>query len=51
MWNEDARSWEVENMKTTESDFFMKLVWKIHKVARGKGPLAWNWGAPHVKSF
>ena len=27
----------------------MKLVWKIHEVAKGKGPLSWNSGMPRVK--
>jgi hypothetical protein len=48
MWNEEATSWEYKNTQSAKS--FMKLVCKILEVARGKGPLSWNWGVPHVKS-
>ena len=38
------RSWEYENHISAKQ--FLKLVWKIHEVARGKGLLSWNWGVP-----
>ena len=30
---------------------FLKLVWKVHEVARGKGALSRNRSVPHVKSI
>lgn len=40
---------KVENTKTTQCKKIMKLAWKYHAVARGKSPLSWNQGVPHVK--
>ena len=28
-----------------------KLIRKIREVARGIGPLSWNWGVPHFDKF
>ena len=39
------RIWKPQSAKR-----FMKLVWKVHEVARGKVPLSWNWGVSHFKS-
>ena len=27
----------------------MELGWNFHEVAKGKVPLSWSWGGPHVK--
>ncbi len=35
-----TRKREVENTKVGRFGRFMKSVWKIHEVARGKGPLS-----------
>ena len=40
--------WEVENTRDAWLGRFMKLVWKIHEVARCKSPLPWDWGVPHI---
>ena len=41
---------ELRIQKPQSAKRSMKSVWKIHEVARGKGPLLWNWGVPHAKS-
>ena len=39
-----TRRWEVENTTTIyNAKIFMRLVWKIHEIARGKGLVSWNW--------
>ena len=34
----ETRGQEVENTKFAKCEKIMKLVWKIHEVAKGKGP-------------
>ena len=49
----EMRRWAIKKLRIRKphgAKGFMKLVWKIHEATRGKGPLSWNWGAPHVKS-
>ena len=44
---EKFRSWVYKNHRMQKD--LWKTVSKIHEVARGKGPLSWNWGVPHGK--
>ena len=32
--------------KPQTANWFMKIIWKIHEVARGKGPLSWKLRCP-----
>lgn len=46
--------WGAEKLRMQKSHsvkIIMRLVWKIHEVARGEGPLTWDWGVPHVKIY
>ena len=44
-WGGKKLNWQLqlENMRTTRFGRFMKLFWRIHEVARGKGPLSCYW--------
>jgi hypothetical protein len=44
---EKFRSWVYKNHRMRKD--LWNMVLKIHEVARGKGPLSWNWGVPHGK--
>jgi hypothetical protein len=43
-------NWEGGKLRSWKYKRYMKSIGKIHEVAKGKGPLVWNWGVPHMSS-
>lgn len=51
-WEGKNANWGGKKLRITKpwsAKYTMKLVWKFHEVARGEGPLSWDWGVAHVR--